>query len=107
MVGLGGHGDARQEAARGAVTVDYAAMFTPRFEGGPVGLFEATRFALGRKNAMRLEVNGSEGSLSFDFEDMNVLQFFDGTEDAESAGSLTDHGMMNRACRPFSRGIRP
>lgn len=86
LVGLGGQGDAAPDAARGPVTVDDAALFTARFDGGSVGVFEATRFALGRKNAMRLEVNGSDGSLCFDFEDMNVLQFFDGTENAESAG---------------------
>ncbi len=70
----------------GRVTVDDAAVFLGRFSGGALATFEATRFALGRKNAIRVEVNGSEGSLAFDFEDMNVLQFFDGTEPAERAG---------------------
>ncbi|MGY1742533.1 MULTISPECIES: Gfo/Idh/MocA family protein [unclassified Blastococcus] len=70
----------------GQVTVDDAALFLGRFSGGAVATFEATRFALGRKNAIRIEVNGSEGSLAFDFEDMNVLEFFDGTEPAERAG---------------------
>jgi predicted dehydrogenase len=70
----------------GAVTVDDAALFIARFESGALGSFEATRFASGRKNAMRLEVNGSEGSLAFDFESMNELQFHDHTEDAETAG---------------------
>jgi predicted dehydrogenase len=86
FVGLGGQGDTGRDAQRGQVTVDDAAIFTARFDGGSVGVFEATRFALGRKNAMRLEVNGSEGSLSFDFEDMNVLEFFDGAEDPQTAG---------------------
>jgi predicted dehydrogenase len=70
----------------GQVTVDDAAVFLGRFTGGALATFEATRFALGRKNAIRIEVNGSAGSLAFDFEDMNVLQFFDGTEPAEVAG---------------------
>ena len=48
--------------------------------------FEATRFATGRKNALRIEVNGSRGSLAFDFEDMNVLQFYDATAPAATAG---------------------
>ena len=51
-----------------------------------MGVFEATRFATGRKNAIRIEINGSAGSLAFDFEDMNLLHFFDGTEDAGTAG---------------------
>jgi predicted dehydrogenase len=74
------------EAAVGAVTVDDTAMFTARLQGGTLAVFEATRFALGRKNALRLEINGSIGSLAFDFEDMNTLQFYDGTADEESRG---------------------
>jgi predicted dehydrogenase len=70
----------------GLVTVDDAALFTARFSGGALGIFEATRFATGRKNALRIEVNGSAGSLAFDFESMNELAFYDGTEDARTAG---------------------
>jgi predicted dehydrogenase len=70
----------------GKVTVDDAATFLADFRGGAMGVFEATRFASGRKNAIRIEVNGSRGSLAFDFEDMNVLHFFDGTEDSTTAG---------------------
>ncbi|MGR6965431.1 Gfo/Idh/MocA family protein [Geodermatophilus sp. URMC 61] len=70
----------------GTVTVDDAAVFLGRFDGGALASFEATRFALGRKNAIRIEVNGSRGSLAFDFEDMNVLHFFDGDEPATTAG---------------------
>ncbi|GLX01770.1 Gfo/Idh/MocA family oxidoreductase [Microtetraspora sp. NBRC 16547] len=65
---------------RGQVTVDDAALFIGRFDGGALGSFEATRFATGRKNALRLEVNGSLGSLAFDFEAMNELWFHDETE---------------------------
>jgi len=71
---------------RGPVTVDDAAVFLGRFAGGALGVFEATRFATGRKNAIRIELNGSLGSLAFDFEDMNVLHFFDATEPAGTAG---------------------
>jgi predicted dehydrogenase len=61
------------------VTVDDTALFLARLSGGAVASFEATRFALGRKNAMRLEVNGSKASLAFDFEAMNELQWYEGT----------------------------
>jgi predicted dehydrogenase len=71
---------------RGAVTVDDAAIFLGRFSGGGLATFEATRFAAGRKNAIWIEINGSKGSLAFDFEDMNVLQYFDNTEDPITAG---------------------
>ncbi len=84
MVGLGGHGDVGADAPRGDVTVDDAAIFTARFDGGPIGVFEATRYALGRKNAMRIEINGSKGSLAFDFEEMNVLSYYDATESPDA-----------------------
>jgi predicted dehydrogenase len=79
-------GSSSGDTERGPVTVDDAAAFTARFVGGAIGVFEATRFATGRKNALRLEINGSAGSIAFDFEDMNVLEFFDATEDASIAG---------------------
>jgi predicted dehydrogenase len=71
---------------RGEVTVDDAAAFLARFDGGAFGVFEATRMAAGRKNAIRIEINGTRGSLAFDFEDMNLLHFYDATEPAETAG---------------------
>ncbi|TDD09614.1 Gfo/Idh/MocA family oxidoreductase [Nonomuraea deserti] len=69
--GLGATGT----SATGQVTVDDAALFIGRLSGGAVASFEATRFATGRKNAMRIEINGSHGSLAFDFEAMNELWF--------------------------------
>ncbi|HYF74263.1 MAG TPA: Gfo/Idh/MocA family oxidoreductase, partial [Nocardioides sp.] len=80
---LGGGGSSTE---RGPVTVDDAASFLATFASGALGVFEATRFATGRKNGIRIEINGSRGSVAFDFEDMNVLQFFDATEAAETAG---------------------
>ncbi|WP_194908202.1 Gfo/Idh/MocA family protein [Catenulispora rubra] len=71
---------------RGRVTVDDAAVFFADCEGGALATFEATRFAPGRKNAMRIEVNGSDGSVAFDFEAMNELQFYDATAEAAGAG---------------------
>ena len=71
---------------RGEVTVDDAAVWIGRTDGGALATFEATRFAVGRKNAMRVELNGSKGSVAFDFERMNELEFFDFTEPAVEAG---------------------
>ena len=81
------HGlSATASAERGAVTVDDATVFLARTDQGAIGTFEATRFATGRKNAMRLEINGSRGSLTFDFESLNELWFYDNDIAAESAG---------------------
>ncbi|MEU8137827.1 Gfo/Idh/MocA family protein [Streptodolium elevatio] len=70
----------------GTVTVDDAAIFLARTSGGALATFEATRFATGRKNALSIELNGSRGSLSFDFEAMNDLWFHDHDEPAATAG---------------------
>lgn len=66
-------------AERGAVTVDDVALFTGRFDSGALGSFEATRFSTGRKNALRVEVAGSAGAISFDLEDLNTLGYYDAT----------------------------
>ena len=84
--GLGGHGETAADAPRGEVTVDDAATFLARFDGGAIGTFEATRFALGRKNALRIELSGTTGSLAFDFDDNNVLELFDGSGPATEQG---------------------
>ncbi|MEV0118927.1 Gfo/Idh/MocA family oxidoreductase [Streptomyces sp. NPDC050844] len=84
--GPGGAATGSGGAATGPVTVDDAAVFTGRFPSGALASFEATRFAAGRKNALRLELNGSEGSLAFDLERLNELSFHDHTEPATSSG---------------------
>jgi predicted dehydrogenase len=70
----------------GKVTVDDAAMFIGKFKNGALANLEATRFALGRKNHIEIEINGSKGSLHFDFEDMNRLKWFDNTAPADRQG---------------------
>jgi len=60
----------------GEVTVDDAALFLVRFGNGAIGSIEATRFALGRKNYNRFEINGSKGSLVFNMERMNELEVY-------------------------------
>jgi predicted dehydrogenase len=73
-------------SATGEVTVDDAALFLARLDGGAVGTYEATRFATGRKNAVRVEINGSLGSVAFDFERMNELEFYDASAASTEQG---------------------
>ena len=80
--GLGASG----KSERGEVTVDDAALFLGRFEKGAVATFEATRFATGRKNGLRIEVNGSKGSLVFDLERLNELEVYLSDEDTGVEG---------------------
>jgi len=71
---------------RGPVTVDDYAAFSGRYASGAMGLFEATRFSTGRKNALRVEVSGDKGALAFDLEDMNSLQYYDATAPEDQRG---------------------
>ncbi len=64
----------------GPVTVDDAVLFLARLDGGALATFEATRFATGRRNALRLEINGDRGSLAFDLERLNELELYDATD---------------------------
>ena len=66
--------------------VDDAVEATVEFEGGAVGTLEATRLALGRRNAFQWEINGTKGSLYFDMERLNELQVFRADDDRH-AGS--------------------
>jgi predicted dehydrogenase len=70
----------------GPVTVDDAAVFIARWPSGALASFEATRFATGRKNQLRIELNGDRGSLAFDLERLNELQFYDRTDESAEAG---------------------
>ncbi|MFI5911383.1 Gfo/Idh/MocA family protein [Dactylosporangium sp. NPDC051541] len=73
-------------SATGEVTVDDAALFIARLDGGAVATYEATRFATGRKNGLRVEVNGEYGSIAFDLERLNELEFYDATQPAAEQG---------------------
>ncbi len=66
-------------AGMGKVTVDDTVLFLARFAGGAVASFEAARQATGNQNRNQFEINGTKGSLKFDFERMNELQFYDAT----------------------------
>ncbi len=79
-VAAGGIAAGRQGAAgKGKVTVDDAVLFLARFSGGAVASFEAARQATGNQNRNGFEINGTKGSLKFDFERMNELQYYDAT----------------------------
>jgi len=59
------------------VSIDDACMFLAKFENGSMGTFESSRYARGRKNYNTFELNGADGSVFFDLEDPQILQFFE------------------------------
>jgi predicted dehydrogenase len=85
------------------VDVDDAALSLLKFEGGAVGTVEATRFAPGRKNYNRFEVNGSKGSLAFNLERMNELELY--VEEGSDSGFRTVQ--VTDAQHPYMQGWWP
>jgi predicted dehydrogenase len=81
------------------VTVDDGTIFLAEFSNGALGTFEATRFAAGHKNDMSFEINGSKGSLRFEFERMNELQYHDASDDPLVGGFRTIQA--SEGCHPY------
>ncbi len=71
---------------KGRVTVDDAAIALARFANGALASIEGTRFAAGRKNYNRFEVNGSRGSVAFNMERMNELEYYSLDDDPKVQG---------------------
>ena len=69
------------------VEVDDAALSLVKFGNGAVGTIEATRFAAGRKNYNRFEINGSRGTIVFNLERMNELELY--TDEGLESGFRT------------------
>jgi predicted dehydrogenase len=72
---------------KGPVDVDDAALSLVRYDNGAVGYLEGTRFATGRKNYNRFEINGAKGSIVWDLEQLNDLQLY--VEEGPNSGFRT------------------
>jgi predicted dehydrogenase len=86
--------------ARGPVTVDDAAAFVGRFAGGALGSFEATRFATGHDEGLRVEVNGERGSVIWELGALNELRLFDATDEPTTQGFRRIQ--VTRAAHPYA-----
>lgn len=76
----------KTDGSKGQVTVDDALFFMAKFQNGALGNFMATRYATGRKNFLRLEIFGSKGSLMFNLERMNELDYFSREDESYAQG---------------------
>lgn len=77
---------ARGQRKMGKVTVPDSAAFLGWMDNGVMANLEATKYALGRRNCIEIEINGSKGSIYFDFEDMNQLKFYNGVDPVDRRG---------------------
>ncbi len=92
MVGnvAGGIAEGLQKSnAKGKVTVDDTVLFLARFSGGAVATFEAARQATGNNNRNGFEINGTKGSIMFNFERMGELEYYDATAEEGLRGWTT------------------
>jgi predicted dehydrogenase len=69
------------------VDVDDAALSLVKFDNGAIGSIEGSRFATGRKNYNRFEINGGRGSIVFNLERMNELELY--IEEGPNSGFKT------------------
>lgn len=83
----------RVNAATGVleeVDADDASAMIVRFkDSAAIGYVESSRNGTGHKNQNRIEVNGEKGSIIFNMEEMNVLQYYDATEKSDRRGFRT------------------
>jgi predicted dehydrogenase len=91
---------------KGRVTVDDAALSLVRFANGAIGSIEGTRLAPGRKNYNRFEVNGSKGSIAFNLERMNELEYYS-REDEGSVQGFRDILVTEPGHHAFVKGWWP
>ncbi|MCK5469897.1 MAG: Gfo/Idh/MocA family oxidoreductase [Cyclobacteriaceae bacterium] len=89
----------------GKVTVDDAASMLVEFENGAIGSFEASRFANGRKNYNSFEIYGDNGSLIFNLERMNEIQFFSKEDPSYAQGFRTI--LVTEAEHPYIKNWWP
>ena len=71
------------------VTVDDASFMVAEFKNGAMGSFDTSRITAGRRNHNYFEVYGSKGSILFDLEKMNELEYFDSEEASDRQGFRT------------------
>lgn len=84
-----GVGGSAEGTPREAVDVDDEVMTFLRFEGGAVGSLEATRNGYGRNNYITFEIHGETGSLAFNYERRDELQYFSSSDPHDRRGFRT------------------
>lgn len=90
--GITAAGKEKRSTKMDTVDVDDAAVYIGRIKGqNTLATFEATRFATGRRNYNTIEIFGSEGSVIWNLEDMNVFQYFNRKDPAHVQGFRRVH----------------
>jgi predicted dehydrogenase len=87
LVGKGaGSWGAKGSKGKGRVTVDDEANFLADFKNRSLGVFESSRFCVGRRNYNNFQIYGSKGAVAFNLERMDELEFYDASDAACEQG---------------------
>lgn len=89
---------------REKVEVDDEVSFLLRFDNGAIGRVEASRFAWGRKNYVGCEINGSEGSIVFNYERLQELHYYPASDPDEVRGFRT---ILTGPQHPYGSALWP
>jgi len=98
---IGERPSADDPTRREKVDVDDAFVALVEFEGGAIGTLEASRFARGRKNANRWEINGEKGSIAFNLERLNELEVYLPDEAVTKAATGFTNVLVTESYHPF------
>ena len=88
------------------VDVDDALLFIAKLSNGALASFEATRAAAGRKNFNCIEINGTKGSIIWNFERMNELQVYTVEDEPRHKGFRTVM-CMDGSAHPYAGNYWP
>jgi predicted dehydrogenase len=77
---------ARGAREKGKVTVDDATWLQVKLKNGAMGTIEASRFATGASDDIRIEICGEKGALRFHLMDANWLYWFDASRKGGNFG---------------------
>ena len=90
----------------GYVDVDDASSMLIKFsDKSAMGYIEVTRYGTGHRNQNKIEINGSKGSILFDMEKMNELEFYDAGDPDHIQGFKTIQ--VGEAVHPYTANWWP
>ncbi len=88
------------------VDVDDTLLFLAKLTNGAVASFEGTRAAAGHKNFNRIEINGTKGSIIWNFERMNELEVYTVEDEPRHKGFRTVM-CMDGSVHPYAGNYWP